>query len=241
MPQATVHVLSKDELTAVSVSGVRQHRNPSACQNSGYGSFRPQELTVDVQSVQKACHRVFFCLCKTELHHQIGQMRFARIVQSKNPQDLFLREGNAKLCFQMVQPHVDFVHPQIMAELRQFTDRLRLRVIVIAKDMILSLFIPAGKLHPGDEAGTGSPRQEIPDDFTAFDGVMVGYRKQPDAGALYPVNKLFRCVCPVGNRCVYMQIHAFPVTHAFPHGFSLCLSACLSGASGRAVPAFCLL
>ena len=212
-PEPPVHVLSLDQLISVSEGRMRQYRDSAACENPCDGLLRFQEFQTDPKLVQVVTHGGFFGFRIAVLHQKVRQMRFSGVVQCQQLLDLFRGKHDSEFPLQEIQPCMDLLHPDPVSLFHQLPHGFRFRIIAISKDVVLSLLIPAGELHPCEKLRIVR-FSHLPNHAAALDCVMVRNGKQVDSVFLHTAENFLRRIGSVRNGRMHMQVNSVSFCHA---------------------------
>ena len=180
-----------------------QHRNSAAAENTRNRLLGSNVIRPDAQLVDEALDRDLFCFGIAVLHHQIADVRLAGVVQRQQLVDLLLRKLEPKARFQKIEPRLYLFHAQAVAKSHDALDRIGIRVVTVAENMIFTFFILAGKFHAGQKHRIMLFPHRA-DHGATLDCVMIGQRKQLKPGLPDAKQQLLRGVGSVGNSGVHV-------------------------------------
>ena len=196
-----------------------QHGDASGGQDAGDGLLRADKIVGERELVDKLPDGLLLALGIAQFHHQIADVRLARIVPGQEAAPLLFRKDEAELPLQKGKPGMDLFQAQAVADPHQAEDGRRLGIVAVAQDVVLPLPVPAGELHARQKQRI-SRLQQLPQRRAALDGVVVRQRKEAQPGAPDRRQELRRAVAAVGNGAVHMQVDFLRNVHlAYPSFF----------------------
>ena len=139
-------------------------------------------------------------------------MGLPRVIQTEKFADLILREDEAKLFLDELKPRHDLAYAVAVAQRNQVLHVPGIGIVAVPKDVVLTLFILAGKLRARNEQ-RGVVLQYLSDGFAPLYGVVVRHREQVDSRALHLAYYFKGAVRSIGYGGMHMKIYPADFIH----------------------------
>ena len=121
---------------------MRQHGNAAAAQYALYGLLRPNVCLGGAHSVDVIPDGDFLGRRIAVAYHQICDVGLPRVVHSHQVPDILFRKAEAQALTEEPEPSRDLPQAIPMPQFHDLTNRSAVRVVAVAEDVILALFVP---------------------------------------------------------------------------------------------------